>query len=156
MRFFKYSIVFLTFTLFFSFKAYADLEVVSIPRNDVKERIMGVEFELRKLQKKLHTIDNNSANQGGKNNAISGLTKELDKLKKLILKDPESALSFQSLKNELEYLKKDNQQIRKDMSNYLGLSKWFIGSLLTLSVAIIGLLGGVMFREVKLSKTMKK
>lgn len=159
MRFSKCSLFFLTFIIFFSFEVYADIQVVSIPRIDAKERIRGIELEISQLQMKLKNIDNNSANQEPIieiNAAIDGLNREFSKFKKLILRDPESALSFQSLKNELEFLKKDNQQIRMDMSNYLGLSKWFIGSLVTLSVAIIGLLGVVMFREVKLSKTKKK
>jgi len=83
--------------------------------------------------------DSNDVQIGTLAKEVVSTRTEVAALKNLILQDPEATLTLPLLKKDINQLNDSYISMRNDMNNMVGLSKWFIGSLITITVGLIGL-----------------
>jgi len=80
------------------------------------------------------------------NKDFQSLKQEIKELKKLIVSNPETSLSLSKISQEIEFLKKSNERIYSDFSNYSNIGMWLIGILITISLSLFGLVIAVMIK----------
>ena len=63
---------------------------------------------------------------------------ELKGIKKTIYDDPEKALAIPLINKDLESLKEANITVRNEINRVYDLNKWFIGTLIAMTIGLLG------------------
>ncbi len=122
-------------------------ETIRISRKNFDE----LEYRMMLLETKVDSIsssleDTNDIEIMILSKDVDSIRSELVSLKNLILQDPEATLTLPLLKKDIDQLRDSHSSIRKNIDNMVGLSKWFIGSLITISVGLMGLVVTVILK----------
>ncbi len=109
-----------------------DLDDLSKRFDDLKSKLNDIEIQTAKLSKpdllKTATLAKD----------IQAIKDELKGIKKSIYDNPEKALTLPLINKELELLKETNIRIRSEVNRVYDLSKWFIGTLIAMTVGLLG------------------
>ena len=134
----------LTWVIFTSFllvqcNAYAGL--IRIPKEETETKIQNIESEFEQFSKNIQEgYKNNSGSITEINKEMLELKNKLKGLRQFILDSPEAAIQINLIQKDIKSLQEENKLIRQEISNFSGMGKWFIGTLITISLAMFGLL----------------
>ena len=79
-------------------------------------------------------------------NRIDKLELDLGELRRLLFDDPEAALTVPLLRKDVESVRQDNENLRKELARISELSKWFIGIMLTMSFGLLALAVSILLK----------
>lgn len=117
----------------------------SIKIDDLKNQIVSLKSELKKEKKISDSLKKNNLKTEVDISSLRVLKLEnaVQNLNKVILEDPEKAVSIPLLKSDIEHLKEQNQNdikvMREEIAKAYDTNKWIIGLVSTMLVSIIAL-----------------
>ena len=110
----------------------------------LKNQIIVLKSELLKSKKIVDSLKRSSKDNtklSESNVALTDLKKEVENLNKVILDNPEKAISVPLLKIEIENQKEQNEKelksLKDDIARVYDMNKWIIGLVFTMLVSII-------------------
>lgn len=109
--------------------------LAQFPKEKTVIKIVGIQKKIVNLEVFVKNMD--SASNSKINKEVTDLKESLESLRQFMLNSPEAAVAITLIKKDIEYLKKENNLLRQETSNFSGMGQWFIGLLITIGIAAI-------------------